>query len=94
MSEPTTQPAFAAPAGSACRFKIVATTDTSIRTFQGTAVAQRGQCATLDELLIGLISGIVREEKLVLLGITIEAIMESPNAPASATPNPEAKNEA
>ncbi len=66
---------------SACRFKIVATTDTSIRRFEGTAVAKPGQRATLDELLIALVSGIVREEKLTILGLTIEASMESPNTP-------------
>jgi len=67
--------------GAACRFKIVATTDTGIRTFQGTAAAQQGQFAALEDLLIGIVSGIVREEKLVLVGITIEASLESPNTP-------------
>ncbi len=93
MNNHTTQPALAAPAGSACRFKIVATTESSVRTFNGTAAAKSGQRATLDELLIGLVSGIVREEKLALVGITIEASMESPNAPASAAAGKEAGND-
>lgn len=78
----TTIPASTPPApaaGSACRFKIVATTDASIKTFKGTAVALPGRFATLDELLIGLLASIVRDENLVLSGITIEASMESSN---------------
>lgn len=70
--------------GSACRFKIVGTTASGIRTFQGNAAVKPGQCAALSDLVIALLSGIVREEKLALLGITIEASMETPNAPASA----------
>jgi hypothetical protein len=77
MKTPKPKPACGAPSGSACRFKIVATTDTAVRTFEGTAAANPGQCATLDQLVIALVAGIVREEKLELRGLTIEASMEA-----------------
>lgn len=90
MKKPKAKPAFAGPAGSACCYTIVATTETEVRTFEGAATTKPGQCATLDQLLICVISGIVREEKLVLLGLTIEASLESPNAVRSTTPGGEA----